>query len=151
MNIFDRFARSPPGSLSISFSPARRRSHDRPFSYPLYMAPTIRRPFNVRYGSYHFRPLCYRQLAKEITGSPPASLTVPGWANFTFPLSCLFPYGFMKTPRELGEASSNHRHYRACGNSQGTSKIRRGTVRLHTKIVKITLFTGHMGMISESY
>ena len=26
-----------------SFSPARRRLHDRPFSQPLYMAPVIRR------------------------------------------------------------------------------------------------------------
>ena len=39
----------------------------------------------------------------------------------------------------------------AYGNCQGTHEINRGAVRLHTKIVKISIFTGHMGTFCESY
>ena len=41
---------------------------------------------------YRSRPLFYRQLTKEIMGSPSASLPVPGWAHFTLSAGCLSPY-----------------------------------------------------------
>ena len=57
---------------------------------------------------YSSRSLFYRQLTKEIMGSPSASLPVPGWANFTLSVGCLSPRGLMKMPRELEAASSAH-------------------------------------------
>ena len=96
------------------------------------------------------RPVFYRQLTTEIMGSPSVSLLVPGLANYTLLVGCLSPYGLMKTPRELGAASSTHWHpyglwklSRYPWNQQGSGQA--------TKIVKISIFTGHMGTFCESH